>query len=134
MKTGNGENGPPVIRKIHKRGTETDPMRGRFETAINGKRAVVEYEPDTDLRDTEQIALQEEGGIKAFLRREVLPYAADALYQPDCVKIGCEISVMRYFYKPKPMRRLEGIRADILALERQTTGLLDEILGSVRGS
>ena len=128
------ENGPPVIRKIHKRGTEADPMRGRFETAINGKRAVVEYEPDTDLRDTEQIALQEEGGIEAFLRREVLPYAADAWYQPDSVKIGYEISFTRYFYKPKPMRRLEEIRADILALERQTTGLLDEILGSVRGS
>ena len=134
MKTGNGENGPPVIRKIHKRGTETDPMRGRFETAINGKRAVVAYEPDTDLRDTEQIALQEEGGIEAFLRREVLPYAADAWYQPDSVKIGYEISFTRYFCKPMPMRRLEEIRADILALDKQTTGLLDEILGSVRRS
>ena len=50
--------------------------------------AVVEYEPDTDLRDTEQIPLQEAGGIDAFLRREVLPYAADAWYQPDSVKVG----------------------------------------------
>ena len=64
-----------MIRKIHKRGTEAGPLRGRFETAIDGWRAVVEYEPDTDLRDTEQIPLQEEGGIEAFLRREVLPYA-----------------------------------------------------------
>ena len=36
---------------------------------------MVEYEPDSDLRDTEQIPLQEDGGIEAFLRREVLPYA-----------------------------------------------------------
>ena len=36
---------------------------------------MVEYEPDTDLRDTEQIPLQQVGGIEAFLRREVLPYA-----------------------------------------------------------
>ena len=89
----------------------------------------MEYEPDTDLRDTEQIPLQEDGGIEAFLRREVLPYAADAWYQADSVKVGYEISFTRYFYKPKPMRTLAEIRADILALEQETEGLLAEILG-----
>ena len=78
-----------------------DPLRGLFAATVNGRSAVVEYEPDTDLRDTEQIPLQEEGGIEAFLRREVLPYAADAWYQPDSVKIGYEISFTRYFYKPQ---------------------------------
>ena len=119
----------PVIWKIHKRGTKADPLRGLYAATVNGQAAVVEYEPDTDLRDTEQIPLQEEGGIEAFLRREVLPYAADAWYQPDSVKIGYEISFTRYFYKPKPMRRLAEIRADILALENETEGLLDEIIG-----
>ena len=90
---------------------------------------MVEYEPDTDLRDTEQITLQEEGGIEAFLRREVLPYAPDAWYQPDSVKIGYEISFTRYFYKPQPLRSLEEIRADIVALEKETKGLLGEIVG-----
>ena len=123
------EDAPPVIRKIHKRGTEADPLRGLFAATINGRSAVVEYEPDTDLRDTEQIPLQEEGGIEAFLRREVLPYAANAWYQPDSVKVGYEISFTRYFYKPKPMRALEEIRADILALEQETEGLLGEIIG-----
>ena len=118
---------PPIIKKIHKRGTEADPLRGRFEATVNGKRVVVEYEPDTDLRDTEQIPLQEEGGIEAFLRREVLPYAADAWYQPDSVKIGYEISFTRYFYKPQPMRTLEEIRADIVALEKETVGLLGDL-------
>ena len=122
------ENAPPVIKKIHKRGTEGDPLRGRFEATVEGKQSVVEYEPDTDLRDTEQIPLQEDGGVEAFLRREVLPYAADAWYQPDSMKIGYEISFTRYFYKPTPMRTLEEIRADILAVEKETEGLLGEIV------
>ena len=120
---------PPVIRKIHKRGAQADPLRGLFAATVNGWPAVVEYEPDTDLRDTEQIPLQEAGGIEAFLRREVLPYAADAWYQADRVKVGYEISFTRYFYKPKPMRTLQEIRADILELEKETEGLLGEILG-----
>ena len=128
------ESAPPVIRKIHKRGTEADPLRGRFAATINGRPAVVEYEPDTDLRDTEQIPLQEAGGIEAFLRREVLPHAADAWYQPDSVKVGYEISFTRYFYTPQPLRTLVEIRADILALEQETEGLLGEIIGESRGS
>ena len=58
----------------------------------------------------------------------MLPYAGDAWYRPDSVKIGYEISFNRYFYKPAPMRNLAEIRADILALENETEGLLDEIL------
>ena len=123
------EGAPAIIRKVHKRGTEADPLRGRFAAAVDGRTVVVEYEPDTDLRDTEQIPLQEKGGLEAFLRREVLPYAADAWYQADSVKTGYEISFTRYFYKPKPMRTLAEIRADILALEKETDGLLAEILG-----
>ena len=122
------EDGTPIIRKIHKKGTESDPLRGLFEVEIDGKPAVVEYEPDSDLRDTEQIPLQEEGGIEAFLQREVLPYASDAWYQADSVKIGYEISFTRYFYKPEPMRTLEEIGADIVALEKETEGLLDDLI------
>ena len=127
------EDAPPVIRKVHKRGTPADPLRGLFEATLNGASAVVEVEPDSDLRDTEQIPLQEAGGIDAFLRREVLPYAPDAWYQPDSVKTGYEISFTRYFYKPQPMRTLTEIRADILALEKETEGLLDEIVGGGAG-
>jgi type I restriction enzyme M protein len=122
------DDAPPVIRKIHKKGTAADPLRGLFEATIGGKPAVVEYEPDSDLRDTEQVPLLEEGGIEAFLRREVLPHAA-AWYVPDSVKTGYEISFTRYFYKPQPPRTLEEIRADILALEKETEGLLGEIVG-----
>ena len=124
------DDAPPVIRKIHRKGTAADPLRGLFEAMIAGKPAVVEYEPDPELRDTEQVPLLEDGGIEAFLRREVLPHAPDAWYLPDSVKTGYEISFTRYFYKPQPLRTLAEIRADILALEKETEGLLGEIIGS----
>ena len=126
------ESAPPVIRKIHKRGTEADPLCGLFATKINGRPAVVEYEPDTDLRDTEQIPLQEPGGIETFIKREVLPYAPDAWYLSNRIKTGYEISFNRYFYKPEPMRTLEEIGTDILALEKETAGLLSEIFSRVK--
>jgi type I restriction enzyme M protein len=123
------DDAPPVLKKIHKRGTAADPLRGLFAATIDGKPAVVEYEPDPELRDSEQVPLLEEGGIEAFLRREVLPHAPDAWYVPDSVKTGYEVSFTRYFYKPQPLRSLEEIRADILALEKETEGLLKEIIG-----
>ena len=119
----------PIIKKIHKPGKMApDPIRGLAESIVRGKCRVVEYEPDSELRGTEQVPLLEEGGIEAFLRREVLPYAPDAWYDPASVKTGYEVSFTRYFYKPQPLRTLEEIRADILALEKDTEGLLDEII------
>ena len=97
----------------------------------NGKtREVVWYEPDSDLRDTEQVPLKEEGGIDAFFQREVLPHAPDAWIDTEKTQIGYEISFARYFYKPTPLRALEQIRADILKLEQQTEGLLHKIVGA----
>jgi len=124
------DDAPPLIKKIHRKGTAADPLRGLFAATIAGKPAVVEYEPDPDLRDIEQVPLLEDNGIEAFLRREVLPHAPDAWYVPDSVKTGYEISFTRYFYKSKPLRTLEEIRADILALEKETEGLLGEIIGA----
>ena len=104
-------------------------MHGLFATTVTGKPAVVEYEPDGELRDTEHVSLLNDGGIDGFLHREVLPYAPDAWYNPGSVKIGYEISFTRHFYKPQPMRSLEKIRADILALEKESEGLLGNIIG-----
>ena len=119
----------PVIKKIHKN-TAPNPIQGLFAATINGKPATVEYEPDPTLRDTEQIPLLEEGGIEAFIQREVLPYAPDAWYVPESTKIGYEISFTRHFYKPTPLRPLEEIRGDILALEKETEGLIAKIVSS----
>jgi type I restriction enzyme M protein len=103
---------PPVIKK-------------KTKTAI-------EYEPDQELRDTEQVPLLEEGGIEAFLQREVLPHVPDAWVDDSKTQIGYEISFTRHFYKPQPLRTLDEICADILGLERETEGLLSEIIGGFR--
>ncbi len=121
----------PVVKKLHKPGkAELEPLLGRFDANSGKEGTVAEYEPDSELRDTEQVPLNEPGGIEAFLEREVLPHASDAWYDASSVKIGYEISFTRYFYKPEPLRSLAQIRADILALETETEGLLTEIVGS----
>jgi type I restriction enzyme M protein len=123
------ETAPPVIAKVHKPGkAKADRLCGLFETTVEGKPVIVEYEPDSDLRDTEQVPLLEEGGIEAFIRREVLPYTPDAWIKEDANKIGYEVSFTRHFYKPQPLRTLEEISADILAIEKEADGLLDELL------
>lgn len=123
------ESAPPVIRRIHKPGQIANPIHGLFEARVDGKLHVVEYEPDAQLRDTEQIPLLEDGGVDSFICREVLPYAPDAWVDDTRTEIGYEISFNRYFYKPQPLRTLEEIRRDIRALDKETEGLLDEIIG-----
>jgi type I restriction enzyme M protein len=123
------ESAPPVIAKVHKPGkSKADPMRGLYDAVIAGKACVVEYETDADLRDTEQVPLLEEGGIEAFIGREVLPYTPDAWINNDATKIGYEVSFTRHFYKPQPLRTLAEISADILAIEKEAEGLLDGLL------
>ncbi|HNV71808.1 MAG TPA: class I SAM-dependent DNA methyltransferase, partial [Candidatus Ozemobacteraceae bacterium] len=125
------ESAPPVIARVHKPGkVRPDPLRGLYQVTIDGKPAIAEYETDTDLRDTEQIPLLEDGGIEAFLKREVLPYTPDAWLDDSKTQIGYEISFTRHFYKPQPLRTLDEIRADIRALEQETDGLIAEIIGT----
>jgi type I restriction enzyme M protein len=123
------ESAPPVIARVHRPGkAKADPLRGLFEATVGNKTAVVEYEPDSELRDTEQVPLLEAGGVEAFIRREVLPYTPDAWIKADATKIGYEVSFTRHFYKPQPLRTLEEISADILAIEKEAEGLLDGLL------
>jgi type I restriction enzyme M protein len=131
----------PVVKKVHKAGkAEPDPLYGRIPSSDESSPhsaqfsllpGVVEYEPDPELRDTEQVPLLEEGGIEAFFRREVLPHVTDAWIDPAATRTGDEISFTRYFYKPQPLRMLEEIRADIEALQKETEGLLEQILVDV---
>lgn len=122
------ENGTPVIKKIHK-DKSANPLYGLFEINIDGKQVVVEYEPDTNLRDSEQVPLLGDGGIDAFFKREVLPYVPDAWIDHSKTLIGYEISFTKHFYQPVQMRTLDEITADILALENETDGLLKNIIG-----
>jgi type I restriction enzyme M protein len=131
----------PVVKKVYKLGkAEPDPLHGRFAVGLDSSPhspqfsllpGVVEYEPDPELRDTEQVPLLEDGGIEAFFRREVLPHVSDAWIDTAATKTGYEISFTRYFYKPQPLRTLEDIRVDIEALHKETEGLLEQILVDV---
>jgi type I restriction enzyme M protein len=122
------ESAHPVIRKVHKPGkAQPDPLHGLYPNPAGDPRVIVEYEPDSELRDFEQIPLLEEGGIEAFIRREVLPYTPDAWIVDADTKIGYEVSFTRHFYQPPQLRTLAQISADILALEQETEGLLNEI-------
>ncbi|MEW8009365.1 MAG: SAM-dependent DNA methyltransferase, partial [Candidatus Thiodiazotropha endolucinida] len=124
------EDAAPVLKKVHKPGKASpDPIHGLFEAMVNGKTCVVEYEPDTSLRDSEQVPLLEEGGVEAFIKREVLTFVSDAWVDSSKSQIGYEISFSRNFYRPAAMRTLEEIKADIYALEQETEGLLEQIVG-----
>ncbi|MFF3572189.1 N-6 DNA methylase [Nocardia jiangxiensis] len=128
------ETAPPIIKKALPFAATPDPLHGRYEAIVDGRTRVVEYEPDIELRDTEQVPLTEPAGdyadgIEAFFRREVTPYAPDAWIDEKNTKIGYEISFTRHFYKPVPMRTLTEIQADIRALEAETEDLIAEIAG-----
>ena len=79
--------------------------------------------------DKEQIPFSYEGGIEAFIENEVKPYAPLAYIKPGTEKVGYELSFTKYFYQPVQLRTLEAITADIRAIEAETDGLLDEIIG-----
>jgi type I restriction enzyme M protein len=126
------EKAQPVIKKAYRPSkVEAGPLYGHYAVQVNGQARVVEYEADTALRDMEQIPFLEEGGIETFFRREVLPYVPDAWIDEDKTKIGYEIAFTRHFFKPKLLRSLAEIRADIEALEQETDGLLKYILMDV---
>ena len=106
-----------LLKKLRPLITETDP------TAM-----IVEGEADASLRDSEQVPLLYEGGVEAFMKNEVLPYAPDAFVDETKTVIGYELSFTKYFYKPVELRSRETIVAEIRELEAQTDGLLNEIL------
>lgn len=101
------EEAEPVIKKTEKDGT-------------------VLYEPDNDLRDTENVQLDE--NVQTYFEREVLQYVPDAWIDHDKTVKGYEISFTRYFYNYVPPRRIEEITAEILQLEKETDGILNQIV------
>lgn len=102
------------------------PKRDEQGVIVKDKRGKIEI--DKTLRDKEQVPLTYEGGIGAFVRNEILPYTPDAIVNTDDYVIGYELSFTKYFYKPKQLRTLDEIRADIRAIEESTKGLLNQIL------
>lgn len=107
-------------------------------------------EPDSELRDTENIPLpagtqlplpmafgpDKDNGklvkefrahIDAYMAREVLPHVADAWVDYGKIRVGYEIPINRHFYVYKPPRPLVEIEADITALEGEIAGLLKDL-------
>jgi type I restriction enzyme M protein len=85
------------------------------------------YETSSDLRDSEAVPLKD--SIHRYFRDEVQPHVAEAWINLDSVKIGYEISFNKYFYRHKPLRSLDAVTQDILALEEKADGLMADILG-----
>ena len=98
---------------------------GYYPTSKNGE--WIEYEGESSLRDFENIPLKEE--IYKYFCQEVKPHVSEAWINIDSTKIGYEISFNKYFYRHKPLRTIEDVTADILALEKKSDGLINEILG-----
>lgn len=87
---------------------------------------------DSTLKDTENVPMRKgfvlNTLIDEYFKREVLPFAPDAWYDNDKMKIGYEIAFNKYFYQYQPLRSLAEIAADIKQLEQETDGLLKEIV------
>ena len=97
---------------------------GYFVTDKKGE--YLEYETESDLRDTENVPLKE--NIYSYFLREVKPHVAEAWINLNATKIGYEISFNKYFYRHKPLRDMEEVSSDILKLEALSDGLIREIL------
>jgi type I restriction enzyme M protein len=86
------------------------------------------YEPDSELRDTENVPLLYPGGVEAYFQKEVLPHVPDAWIDDSKTVIGYEISFNKYFYVHQPLRDLAEVVKEIRDLEKETEGLLEKIL------
>ena len=106
-----------ALKKIRPFITEKDPAA-----------KPVDGEADPDLRDTEIVPFRYEGGIDAFMEREVLPYAPDAYVDESKTAVGYEISFTRYFYKPVELREMKDIIAELNTLEQEADGMMTEIV------
>jgi len=81
-------------------------------------------EPDSELRDYENVPLKE--NIDEYMRREVLPYVSDSWVDESKTKIGYEISFNRYFYVYQPPRPVGEIQNDLSKIEDEIEILLKE--------
>lgn len=133
------ENAAKIIKKTHKLtgdkldnlllhlGCKQDDLADFGYYSTNSPHEYIEYEASSDLRDSESIPLTQ--NILDYFNDEVKPHIAEAWINLDSVKIGYEISFNKYFYRHKPLRSIEEVAKDIMELEKQSDGLIHEILG-----
>lgn len=92
----------------------------------------IDGEPDVDLRDTENVPFLYDGGIEAYLKNEVLPFAPDAFIDSEKTQIGYEISFTKYFYKPVQLRSISEIIGDLDKVGEEVDGMMSEIVEGLR--
>lgn len=126
----------PVVKKVHKRNSkDIEELENVYDINAScladygyhygADNVYVEYEADSDLRDTEKIPVKED--IYEYFLREVRPYVADAWINLPQTKIGCEISFNKYFYKPIPLRTLEENEYDIRELDAKSKDFIHSL-------
>lgn len=102
------------------------PVLSETKGSLSAKGEYITYETESDLRDTENVPLKD--SIHNYFLKEVKPHVEEAWINLDNTKIGYEISFNKYFYKHTPLRSIEAVTEDILELEKQSDGLIAEIL------
>ena len=107
-----------LLKKIRPYITEKDP-----------KAKAVKNESDADLRDTEIIPFNYEGGIDNFMQTEVFPFAPDAWVNTTKTKIEYEIIFNKYFKKKINIKSKNEIAFELKESLRQTNSMLEEIIG-----
>ncbi len=130
------DKGCPVIKKIHKANSKdiaklmerygiSKDMLPDYGFFPYGNNDYVQYETDSDLRDSEKITATQD--IHSYFSKEVKPFVSDAWIDIASTKIGCEISFNKYFYKPAPMRTLEENQSEFESLDAQVKSLLNSL-------
>lgn len=110
----------PVMKAI------LSALSERDEDAEICKDSAGNIEPDPKLRDYENVPLLE--NIDEYFKREVVPHVPDAWMDRSKDKVGYEINFTKEFYTYAPLRSIEEIQKDILALEKETEGMMQEVL------
>jgi len=100
-----------------------DALSERDETADICTDGKGNPEPDSELRDYENVPLKED--VAEYMKREVLPHVPDAWVDESKTRVGYEINFNRYFYKYVPPRPLEEIEADLRKIEAEIAQLLN---------
>jgi type I restriction enzyme M protein len=128
----------PVIKKVLKK-REPDPTYGTFEY----RDQIVEFKPDSDLRDNEDVPLTKETALgsgvdevnEAYFHKEVAPHVSDAWIDNGKTDdkdeqvgiVGYEIPFNRHFYEYEPPRPLQEIDAELDELSGEIMQMLQEV-------
>lgn len=82
--------------------------------------------PDGSLRDTERIPLDVD--IDDYFKKEVKPHLPNSWVDKDKTQVGYEINFTKYFYKYTPLRSVQDVLKDLMDLEKESDGLMNELV------